>query len=109
MKTNQEEYEMRSTVLKSLFLILVFLSPLFNLAFADELDDFITPQMQQREIPGLQLAVVRHNKIIRTGSYGLASIETAIAGYQKVLELQPDNHNAIKQLDKLKQIQSEKI
>lgn len=109
MQTNNKEYEIRSTVLKSLFLILVFLSPLFNLAFADELDDFITAQMQQREISGLQLAVVRHSKIIRTGSYGLANIETAIAGYQKVLELQPENRNAIKQLEKLQHIQSQKI
>ncbi|MBC3765831.1 serine hydrolase [Neptunicella marina] len=70
---------MRSTVLKSLFLIVVFLSPLFNLAFADELDDFIAAQMQQRQIPGLQLAVVQHNKIIRTGSYGLANIEDSVA------------------------------
>jgi CubicO group peptidase (beta-lactamase class C family) len=70
---------MRQTVLKSLFLTFVFLSPLLNLALADELDDFISTQMQQREIPGLQLAVVQHNKIVRIGSYGLANIEDSVA------------------------------
>ena len=35
--------------------------------------------MQKRNIPGLQLAVVRNNKVIKVASYGVANIEDNIA------------------------------
>jgi len=44
----------------------------------DSIDVFIQGQMQQRKIPGLQLAIVRHGKIIKTGNYGLANIQDSI-------------------------------
>jgi CubicO group peptidase (beta-lactamase class C family) len=52
---------------------------LSGLAHADEVDDFIRAEMTKRKIPGLQLAVVRDNKIIKVASYGLANIEDAVA------------------------------
>jgi len=50
-------------------------------AFAqtDSIDVFIQHQMQKRRIPGLNLAIVRHGKIIKTGYYGMANIQDSIA------------------------------
>lgn len=42
---------------------------------ADEVDDYVKIQMQKRSIPGLQLAVVRDGRIVKTQSYGVASLE----------------------------------
>src|SRR5215470_8200492 len=39
---------------------------------ADHVDDAITEQMKEREIPGLALAVVQSGKIIREQAYGFA-------------------------------------
>ncbi len=52
---------------------------LSGLAHADEVDDLIRAEMTKRKIPGLQLAVVRDNEIIKIASYGLANIEDAVA------------------------------
>ena len=51
----------------------------FNSVYADEVDDVIRAEMTKRKIPGLQLAVVRENKIIKVASYGLASIQEKVA------------------------------
>ncbi len=48
-------------------------------ASADEVDDFIRAEMTKRKIPGLQLVVIRDDKIIKVSSYGLANIEDAVA------------------------------
>ncbi len=48
-------------------------------AHADELDQWVVELMQKRNIPGLQLAVVRDNKVIKVASYGVANIEDNIA------------------------------
>lgn len=59
-------------------LLFVFLALLFcNAAVvqADEIDVYVKSQMQKRQIPGLQLAVVRNGKIIKSQSYGMANIE----------------------------------
>ncbi|WP_431295517.1 hypothetical protein [Pedobacter sp. P26] len=39
--------------------------------------------MQKRRIPGLQLAIVRDGKIIKTGYYGIANIQDSIAVTKK--------------------------
>jgi len=49
------------------------------LAQADSIDVFVKAQMDGRKIPGLQLAIVRHGKIIKTGNYGLANVQDSIA------------------------------
>lgn len=48
-------------------------------AQADSIDVFINKQMQQRKIPGLQLAIVRNGKVIKTGNYGLANVQDSVA------------------------------
>src|SRR5262245_25035163 len=44
----------------------------------DSLEAFLLSQMQERRIPGLQLAVVRNGNIVMLGAYGLANIEHSI-------------------------------
>ncbi|RYZ50262.1 MAG: serine hydrolase, partial [Chitinophagaceae bacterium] len=39
---------------------------------------FIQAQMQQRKIPGLQLAIVQNGKVIKTGNYGLANVQDSV-------------------------------
>jgi len=67
---------------KSLFKILSLVSVLFCSisapSFADDIDDFIQIEMKKRKIPGLQLAVIQNNKIIKSTSYGLANIQDAV-------------------------------
>ena len=46
---------------------------------ADEIDNFLRGEMVKRKIPGLQLAVVKNGKIVKTASYGLANIQDVIA------------------------------
>ena len=62
-------------------LIILLILSLSNTVFAqaDSIDVFIKNQMQKRRIPGLQLAIVRHGKIIKTGNYGLANVQDSIA------------------------------
>ena len=48
-------------------------------ANADEVDDFVRAEMTKRRIPGLQLVVIRDDKVIKVSSYGLANIEDAVA------------------------------
>ena len=59
-------------------LLFVFIGLLFcNAAVvqADEIDVYVKSQMQKRNIPGLQLAVVLNGNIIKAQSYGVANIE----------------------------------
>ncbi len=45
---------------------------------ADSIDVFVHNQMQQGKIPGLQLAIVKNGKVIKTGNYGLANVQDAV-------------------------------
>lgn len=47
-------------------------------AQADSTDIFIKAQMVKKKIPGLQLAIVKNGKIIKTGNYGLANVQDSI-------------------------------
>lgn len=44
----------------------------------DSIDAFIKNVMQKRKIPGLQLAIVKDGKIIKTGNYGWANVQDSI-------------------------------
>lgn len=44
----------------------------------DSVDVFIKTQMEIRRIPGLQLAIVKNGKIIKTANYGLANVQDSI-------------------------------
>ena len=52
-----------------LIAILIFSSNYNVFGQADSIDRFIRNQKQQRRIPALQLAIVRHGKIIKTGNW----------------------------------------
>lgn len=48
-------------------------------AHADTVDDYVRAEMQKRHIPGMTVAVLRDNKLIKESTYGLASIEHNVA------------------------------
>jgi CubicO group peptidase (beta-lactamase class C family) len=48
-------------------------------ARADDLDDFVNAAMQRRNIPGVAIAVLKDGVLVRSGGYGLADRERAIA------------------------------
>ncbi|MES1241747.1 MAG: serine hydrolase [Acidobacteriota bacterium] len=44
-------------------------------ARADRIDDFVKAQMQERNIPGVSIAVVRDGQVVKAQGYGLANVE----------------------------------
>ena len=62
----------------SLIACLCSLFLMITAARADEIDNLAESIMQQRNIPGMQLAVIKDGKIIKTASYGLANIQDNI-------------------------------
>src|SRR5688572_24908075 len=48
------------------------------IAQVDSVDLVVKEQMQKRRIPGLQLAIVRNGKIIKTANYGFANVQDSI-------------------------------
>jgi CubicO group peptidase (beta-lactamase class C family) len=52
---------------------------------ADELDDFIQKIMKHKKIPGLQLAIVKDNKIVRTGNYGVSNVQDSVPVSDKTI------------------------
>lgn len=47
-------------------------------SWADEVDDFIKAEMDKRKIPGLQLAIIKDDKLIKTANYGFANLQDSI-------------------------------
>lgn len=47
-------------------------------AQTDSIDLFIIKEMQARKIPGLQLAIVKDSKVIKSASYGWANLQDSI-------------------------------
>ena len=47
-------------------------------AQADGVEAFLRRQMQKHRIPGLQVAVVRHGKVVLLGAHGLANVEHSV-------------------------------
>ncbi|MET0759459.1 MAG: serine hydrolase domain-containing protein, partial [Flavobacterium sp.] len=47
-------------------------------AQTDKIDLFLKNEMQKKNIPGLQLAVVQNGKIVKLGNYGLADLQNSI-------------------------------
>jgi CubicO group peptidase (beta-lactamase class C family) len=62
-------------------------------AHADAIDDYLVREQALRQIPGMALAIVRHGKIERISTYGMANLETATP-------VTPDSVFAIASLDK---------
>jgi CubicO group peptidase (beta-lactamase class C family) len=68
-----------STVLFTVVAITAFASTFaVNSAHADEVDDFIQQTMTAKHIPGVQLAVVKNNKIIKLANYGQSNLQDNI-------------------------------
>ena len=44
----------------------------------DNVETFLRREMQRRQIPGLQIAVVHHGKIVLRGAYGVANLEHSV-------------------------------
>lgn len=47
----------------------------FAVARADEVDDYVKRQMQERRVPGVALAVVKNGRVVKMQGYGLANLE----------------------------------
>ncbi|MCB2410604.1 serine hydrolase domain-containing protein [Hymenobacter lucidus] len=54
------------------------LSPAQAAIQPDSLDLFMTAKMKQLRIPGMQLAVVHHGKIVKLAHYGLANLQDSV-------------------------------
>jgi D-alanyl-D-alanine carboxypeptidase len=48
-------------------------------AYADKVDKVVKDIMQQHEIPGLALMIIKNGKQVKTGTYGFANLETKTA------------------------------
>lgn len=71
---------MKLTLLKSALVLFFSLTIVCAHAqtTADSVDVFIKNIMKKKRIPGLQLAVIQHGKVIKTATYGMANIEQDI-------------------------------
>ena len=59
--------------------ILIIFSLLFSISVrADQVDDYIQSEMKKNKIPGLSIAVIKNDKIIKAKGYGLANIELIV-------------------------------
>lgn len=65
--------------MKKILLLLVFFA--YNLTYSqiDKTDIAIKELMQKHKIVGLQLAVIKNNKIVKSSNYGLSNIQDSIA------------------------------
>jgi CubicO group peptidase (beta-lactamase class C family) len=45
---------------------------------ADTADEYVNREMQQHRIPGLSLAVIRSNQVVKQAAYGLANVELKV-------------------------------
>lgn len=59
--------------------LLLFTLGASRLARADSIDDYLTREQATRRIPGMALAIVRHGRIERISTYGMANLETGTA------------------------------
>lgn len=64
---------------KTAFLLALLVVCNFTYSQVDKVDNAIKDLMQKNRIVGLQLAVIKDNAIVKTGHYGLASVEDSIA------------------------------
>lgn len=70
-----------------LFALLLLLFVAFPVR-ADQVDDFIRTQLQERHVPGAALAVIKNGRIVKAEGYGLASVEfNAAATKDTVFEI----------------------
>lgn len=52
---------------------------LFNTAvYADNIDEFLLSKMNALNIPGLQVAIVKDHKVVKTANYGIANLQDSV-------------------------------
>ena len=61
--------------LATLWLTLAAWPTVNSIARADAVDDYVRSEMSKRRIPGLSLAVIRDDKVLKEAAYGVASVE----------------------------------
>lgn len=61
--------------MKHVFVALWFVLAHASSAFADQVDEYVKAQMEQRRIPGLALAIVKNGHLAKHEAYGLANLE----------------------------------
>ncbi len=77
---------MTRSLLSKAFALAISLAPLYStFAQADNVDIIIKQAMDKRAIPGLQLAVVQQQKIIKLASYGYADLANKVAANDDTL------------------------
>ncbi|WP_363439631.1 serine hydrolase domain-containing protein [Chitinophaga ginsengisegetis] len=71
------------TTIRAITLVILFILSgmgpgVYAQSTADKVDVFIKTEMRTRSIPGLQMAVIQHGQIVKTGNYGLANVEFSV-------------------------------
>jgi D-alanyl-D-alanine carboxypeptidase len=59
-------------------IVFAFLAITASIAHADATDDYVRTVMDKNKIPGLALAVIRDNRVIKERAYGFASLELGV-------------------------------
>lgn len=62
-----------------LFIVALIVGLAAQSAHADQIDDFLKAQMAERNIPGIQLAVIKDGEVVKLESYGISNIQDNIA------------------------------
>jgi CubicO group peptidase (beta-lactamase class C family)/flagellin-specific chaperone FliS len=65
-------------ILKKLLFVVTAIMSGFSIHAQTDMDLFIKNEMQKRNIPGLQLAIVQNGAIVKLGNYGLADLQNSI-------------------------------
>ncbi len=73
----QSSYKKSKLVAHTLNFYIIF-SLLNNFVSADSVDDFFLNKMKENHIPGLQVAVVNNDKILKVASYGIANVQDGV-------------------------------
>ena len=73
----------QTLITKTFFRKLLFILPLIFLChsgYSQEsgIDAFLKERMRERNIPGMQLAIVKNGEIVKLGNYGLANVQDSI-------------------------------
>src|SRR5262245_63214584 len=61
-------------MLNRIILFFIFLITSLN-TFADSVDEYVESQLKQQKIPGMTIAILKDNKIVKIKGYGFSNIE----------------------------------
>ena len=69
----------KSTLIISLVVVLIISAVATTQAQTTDVETILKREMKERDIPGLQIAVVQHGKIVLLKSYGFANLQDSVA------------------------------